>query len=374
MVKTVTLGRVLVVYEPEPDCIVSASRYSSPLALYVRSYHVNVREVVERGDFDRAILVNCDKSRRVEEIKEMISSHGISIEEVNPERLPFSKYLIKHLLEPRIKGIKSDKYPSLIEKEYRTITIMKNIGDTHIPTSVNNILVLVTKKRVPSVDMALFISAKYKKPTCVGSSRDTGLTWACIGPTDVISSIEGEITTSIYKRVSDNIITGFFVTYPESPLVYQSRLEEMLSKIQGPTDPWVPRDVKTNYITKLLLKERISFFDFLVTHAKLKRKFLKKVVSGGTEIYVIDSMSSSPFHTIMTSGDMLSMVFYLPPPPRLAIKLPFKPTEVYVGSKKIEIDGITGPDGSYIMMMNGATKLISNEIKNNRKVVIVASR
>ena len=373
------LGRLLVVYQPDVSCIVKSGSYSSPITLFARAYRDNVEHVVKTGTIDRVVVNMCEEqinSARARDVVEAAERNGVEVDLIPVEKLPYAEYLSKHLLETRIREIKFEKYPHLLGREYVTLKLMKRVADSEVPRKAGSLLLVATKTRVPTLDMAVYFAKKYKQPTCFASARDTGLSWTCIGPRNVADEIEyrAKKETGIYKRVTPQLVTGFILSYPESPLSYVDVLYDIIKNVKS-IENWEPKGTKHEVFLPLILRDRISFLDYALRKTKLKRHYLQRVEGvEGKVYYVLDYNSNSPFHKVVLKEKVVSMAVYLPVPGSVAIRVPFTPSEVYIGSRQVAVDRFEeSANGTFLVYLNGASKILLNEIKRNKKAVIVVA-
>lgn len=363
------MGDLVVLYEPTVSAVVEASKVGGRNAIYAHLHDESVKTVGK--SVDRVVLV-------VEHVnslaKNAMALLGEKARLVVARKRWYADYVYKHLLEPRMKDelTKStlDEYSVVLRAEYKTLEMCRKALSTITPRKIGD-FTFATVPRLPTGDIAVLYYEMYRAPVLVASMRDTGIAWSALTDKDTMTELAKRFSRVGYVDSKPNgILSGFIITYPESPKAYLEVIEEVLQNVTAKP----PESIKPSKTVEAV-KTVTSLYDYLKFKSRCLAWSSNKTIIGG-ETYVVVYCGRNTPHYVSTVGDTTcTVMFYLPPPDRLAIVTHFKPEEVRTNRFEAKISPVTAtPDAKYISIVpkNVVRELRSMLKKYGKAVMSIA--
>lgn len=340
------MGNVVVLYEPTVSAMVEASRVGGRSVVYAHLSGDSLK-LVGRGA-DAVVLV-------VERVTTFISKALATLDKraklVVAKKRWYAEYAFKHLIEPRMKDVltkqSADEYSLVLSAEYRTIELCRRTLATITPRKVGDFTFAVVP-RVPTGDVATLYYEKYRTPVLVASVRDAGVAWSAIAERDTLRELANRLSKVGYVDSEPNaILSGFILTYPESPRAYLPVIEEVLQAV-----PAKPPASVTLSKTCDAVKTATTFYDYLRFKARHVSQSSSKTSINGETYAVVYCGQSSPYYVSFASNGSCTVMFYLPPPSKLALATPFIPGEIRTSKLDVKVSPVAStPDSKYISVV-----------------------
>jgi len=350
-----------VAYSPRSvSCIITASRLARRIDDDVVFFHPepNTMELLMRM---------LDITLITDNVEDKLGVYATRI--VRAKKKWYDPFIVRHLIEPRVRSLKPriNEYGYLLNTEYYTIAKMQGILYNYIAGRQDGYLAfdlgtifIATKKRIPTGDMAIAIYSMLhkKRPVCVASWRDVGLTISCYGGHRTVLNIYSYLKSKKYASariiggMNGNLISGFILTFPESPAVAVDEIARLLERTPAkpaPPEAFAETLSKHPFIDSVI--EKHDYYNYLKLRMRVKAP--KKYISG----YYLLQASNNASHTVETGDNYTVYTIYLPVPDKIVLESPKKPREVIVGSTTVEPNRITETDKKYLVFLSEGRKI-----------------
>lgn len=337
-----------VLYEHTVSAIVEAVKVGGRSAIYAHLHSDSVKIVNRSADKVVLVVEHVNAS-----VKNALALLGDKAKLVVAKRRWYANYVYKHLIEPRIKDELTkntvDEYAIVLKAEYKTIEMCRRVLSIVTPIRIGD-FVFATVPRLPTGDVTILYYEKYLMPVFVASARDTGIAWSAIADKAALTELARRFSNIGYvdSNLSLNpILSGFIMTYPEPPKAYLPIIEEVLKNILAKP----PESIKASK-TAEAVKMVTDFYEYLKFKTKCLSWSSYKTIISGKAYTVIRCGQNAPHYVSTLSGNVCTVVFYLPPPDRLLVATPFTPKEIRTSKSEVKITPITStPDAKHLSMV-----------------------
>ena len=359
----------LVAYGTDVSSIVEAGMEKTNDTIYTHKFVDSVEPLLKTGLIRSVLIVSKNRDSVFER---MLEKYSISYTYKRVNTKWYEPFVSRHLLEPRVRDFDREKvvneYPYVLLKEYKTLSILRKIISNHIPRRCGGFLFLYTKHRVPTVDFAILLHLKYGGHVCVSSQRDTGLAFACITTPGTGSQLFAMLRreTKILKFITENILTGFILSFPESPHVLVNDFMRILSEVEPKDKPVLPSSISKKFPFLEALLDNLSYRVFGKIKVRLYKDKIPYLESDGYE-YILFHRLPTVLYTVKNGGGYTIYRVHLPVPGKIVLHTLNPSPKIVVDSKIVKPRKTEEVVRGYLHYLPGwVTKRLNKHVENMR--------
>lgn len=363
--------QTVVLYEPTVSSIVEASKVGGKDSIYAHLSEESVKVLARDAD-NLVVVVENEHASMI--AKKAADNYVSKVRIVKSKKKWYADYVYRHLIEPRMKDVLTadsiDEYAVVLKAEYKTIEMCKKILTSVVPRKVGDFTYVVVP-RLPTADVSATYYKKYGTPVLVASLRDVGIAWSAIADKNTTAELARRFSRIGYVDSEPGVIvSGFIYTYPESPKAYLPLIEEVLQSVRASP----PESVRLSRTV-----EAVMLVDGLIDYLRFKAKSLlwslSRTMIMGDSYMVVNCGNPSPYYASMLDNNVCTIMFYLPPPNKIAVATPFIPKEIRSDRAETKVSPLTiTSDSRYLTIIpKHIVKDIKHMIEKYGKAAVVVS-